>query len=240
MSSDSWGKTVARSSVLAARMKRVAEANEWVTSICIFFFLFVASLPTAQAEDAVRQDKYSFNIPQQRADLSLTLFAAQADLTLVFPFDEVRKRTAQKLEGEYDLEEAIQILLSGTGLKATFSNQVVLNIVPDAKAGPEGNEMNVKNKAGLGAFLAAVFSVGANAQDAVDNSATVEDRALDEILVTGSRIKRKDIESVGPATVINEMDISNLGITNAELLLQRLPSSAGFAGNSKSLFSNSF
>ena len=236
MFSVSWGKIVAHSSVLAARTKRVAEANEWLISICVFFFLLVASLPTAQAEKVVRQDKYSFNIPQQRADLSLTLFAKQADLTLVFPFDEVRKRTAQKLEGEYDLEEAIQILLSGTGLTATFSNQVVLNIVPDAKAGPEGNEMNVKNKAGLGAFLAAVFSVGANAQDAVENNATAEDRALDEILVTGSRIKRKDIESVGPATVINEMDISNLGITNAELLLQRLPSSAGFAGNSNAAY----
>jgi outer membrane receptor protein involved in Fe transport len=224
---------------MAARKRRAAEANEWIIASCVFFLVLVSSSPIAQAEDAVRRATYSFNIPRQRADLALTLLAEQADLTLVFPFDEVRKRTAQRLVGEYDLEGALQILLSGTGLKATFSNQVVLNIAPDATAGPEGNEMNVKKKAGIGAFLAAVFSVGANAQDVVGNDdvdAESGDGAVEEILVTGSRIRRSDTTSVGPMTSLSEEDISNTGITNAEILLQRLPSSAGFAGNSNAAY----
>jgi outer membrane receptor protein involved in Fe transport len=64
----------------------------------------------------------------------------------------------------------------------------------------------------------------ASAQDA-------ETSSVDEIVVTGSRIKRQDISGVGPATVVTGEDIERTGITNVESLLQRLPSSAGAAGN---------
>ena len=232
-----WGKTVVHSLVNATRTKRVAEATEWIIALGIMI-LFVAEFPSiAHAQEAVQQIKHSFDIPQQRADLALTLFAEQADLTLVFPFDEVRTRTAKELKGEYELEEAVEILLSGTGLRARFSNQVVLNIAPVASAGLEGNEMN-KKKAGLGAFLVAALSVGANAQDVISENSgeAASEGTVEEILVTGSRIKRSDTTSVGPMTMLSDEDISNTGITNAEILLQRLPSSAGFAGNSNAAY----
>ena len=49
--------------------------------------------------------------------------------------------------------------------------------------------------------------------------------------MTGSRIKRADIEGVGPATVVGAPEIANTGVVNVETLLQRLPAAAGFAGN---------
>ncbi|MFT5138909.1 MAG: iron complex outermembrane receptor protein [Rhodothermales bacterium] len=70
------------------------------------------------------------------------------------------------------------------------------------------------------------------AQDANDESVG----SLEEIIVTGSRIKRKDLTSVGPVTVITAEDIANTGITNLEVLLQRLPSAAGFGGNQTSAY----
>ncbi len=54
---------------------------------------------------------------------------------------------------------------------------------------------------------------------------------VDEVVVTGSRIKREDITGVGPATVVSQEQIERAGITNVETLLQRLPASAGNAGN---------
>ena len=65
-------------------------------------------------------------------------------------------------------------------------------------------------------------AAAASAQDATTN--------IDEVVVTGTRIKRADISGVGPATVITEEQIANTGITNLENLLQRLPASAGNAG----------
>jgi outer membrane receptor protein involved in Fe transport len=54
---------------------------------------------------------------------------------------------------------------------------------------------------------------------------------VDEIVVTGSRIKRADITGVGPATVVSMEQIAHTGVSNVETLLQRLPASAGNAGS---------
>jgi iron complex outermembrane receptor protein len=54
---------------------------------------------------------------------------------------------------------------------------------------------------------------------------------LEEVEVTGSRIKRQDLEGVGPVTVFDAQDIEATGITSTEALLQRFSASAGFAGN---------
>jgi iron complex outermembrane receptor protein len=58
-----------------------------------------------------------------------------------------------------------------------------------------------------------------------------EEATLEEVVVTGSRIKRKDLTSVGPVTVLNEEMIESTGVTSLEVLLQRLPAAAGFGGN---------
>ncbi|WP_411289306.1 TonB-dependent receptor domain-containing protein [Phenylobacterium sp.] len=69
---------------------------------------------------------------------------------------------------------------------------------------------------------AALMSPMATAQEAA---------SVDEVVVTGSRIKRADIEGVGPVTVVQQKDIAATGIVNVENLLQRLPAAAGFGGN---------
>ncbi len=62
-------------------------------------------------------------------------------------------------------------------------------------------------------------------------AAAQEAGSVDEVVVTGSRIKRTDIEGVGPATVIGAPDIAKSGVVNVETLLQRLPAASGYAGN---------
>jgi len=74
------------------------------------------------------------------------------------------------------------------------------------------------------AIAATMYGEAASAQE-------VDVTNVDDIVVTGSRIKRQDISGVGPATVVTGEDIERTGITNVETLLQRLPASAGAAGN---------
>lgn len=66
---------------------------------------------------------------------------------------------------------------------------------------------------------------------AADENNTASEETFEEVVVTGSRIKRKDLAGVGPVTVMTQQMIKNTGITNMETLLQRLPASAGFGGN---------
>ena len=135
------------------------------------------------ADDSV--EKLSFNIPQQRADLALTRFAEQANLTTVFPFNEVRERHANRLVGEFSLQEGIDILLEGTGLKPAFKRQTVLSIVAEDKSALKGEEMKVNKKASVGAFLASIFAAsGAVAQN---ETGEVGATVLEEIVVTAQR-----------------------------------------------------
>jgi iron complex outermembrane recepter protein len=77
-----------------------------------------------------------------------------------------------------------------------------------------------------------IFGAGspANAQQAS------ADDALEEVVVTGSRIKRKDLTSVGPVTIMDAPEIAATGVTSLEVLLQRLPSAGGSAGNQTSAY----
>lgn len=59
---------------------------------------------------------------------------------------------------------------------------------------------------------------------------------MEEVMVTGSRIKRTDLEGVGPVTVVTSQTIEQSGITSVETLLQRLPASAGYGGNQSNAY----
>lgn len=48
---------------------------------------------------AEKSDKATFNIPRQRADLSLISFAEQADITLLFPLDKIEGKQTNKISG---------------------------------------------------------------------------------------------------------------------------------------------
>ncbi len=76
-----------------------------------------------------------------------------------------------------------------------------------------------------------IGAVVAHADEAAADAEASEAMAMDEVVVTGSRIKRKDLTGVGPVTVLSQEMIKSTGITNMETLLQRLPASAGFGGN---------
>lgn len=59
---------------------------------------------------------------------------------------------------------------------------------------------------------------------------------LERILVTGSKIRRTDLETASPVSVITSADINTSGITNIEDLLQEMSFSAGVAGNATNAY----
>ena len=76
---------------------------------------------------------------------------------------------------------------------------------------------------GMGAGALAVgFAPGALAQDSAD-----QEIAIEEIVTTGSRIKRADLDSASPVTVLDRQAIMAQGITDVGNLIQRMPSMSG-------------
>jgi len=72
---------------------------------------------------------------------------------------------------------------------------------------------------------------------AVSTQAKAQDsKPVERIQITGSKIKRTDIETASPVSVISSADISASGITNVENLLQEMSFSAGVAGNATNAY----
>ena len=151
---------------------------------------------TVSAEEVTIEREFDFNIPQQPANMALIEFAEQSDLTLVFPDDLVRGKSAKALIGTYTRQEGIDVLLAGTGLTPKFSNKIVLSISTDTQSANDGGSMNVKKKAGLLAVLAGVFTGGANAQETTTSeNVDVADARLEEIIVTAQK-RQESLQSV--------------------------------------------
>lgn len=123
----------------------------------------------------------TFNIPQQAADRALTLFAEQADLTLIFPPELVGDKKANELIGTYTQEEGARILLEGTGLIPSFSNEVVMNVTIDDTSSSGEKAVNATKKAGLVAIIASALSGGVGAQEP-----TVTETEIQTSVVTGT------------------------------------------------------
>ncbi len=73
----------------------------------------------------------------------------------------------------------------------------------------------------------AMISLGAAATALPASVALAQSDDLEEVIVTGSRIKRADLDSASPVTVLNLDEIKLTGITDVGDLLQRLPSMSG-------------
>lgn len=166
---------------------------------------------------------YLFNIPQQRADLSLTQFAEQADLTLIFSLDKVSDNIANKLTGTYPVEQAIKILLEGTELVAILSEQGLFSINNKNDLGKTDN-MFKKNT--LSTAIVAILASTTAVQSSAEESNIVK-KKIEKITVTGIRgalgraldTKR---EASGVVDSISAEDIGKFPDTNLAESLQRI------------------
>jgi iron complex outermembrane receptor protein len=168
---------------------------------------------TARPEDSI-----SFDIPQQRADVSLTEFAEQANITLIFPFDAAREVTANALVGDYTAQQALQVLLANTPLSVHIGDEGQLSI-SSGEMTEDIDSVAKKNKLSL-----AIFGVLTNV---AASPALSQEPIVEEVLVTGIRgslqrsmdVKR---ESIGVVDAISAEDIGKFPDTNLAESLQRI------------------
>lgn len=79
------------------------------------------------------------------------------------------------------------------------------------------------NKSILAAAIGSAAALGV----AMGNAAHAAEEGIEEISITGSRIRRTDIESNKPVTVVDRRAILDMGYTDMGDMLQRMPSMSG-------------
>jgi len=218
-----WRKKFVQSSLIFVSEKLTVEVVEQskFNSASIAAMLSVACVPYVQSAELA--NTIPFNIPQQRADLSLTQFAEQADLTLIFSFDKVSGITANKLTGNYSVEQAIELLLENTDLIATVSEEGLLSINRKDNLGKSDN-MFKKNT--LSSAIIAVLASGVSAQASAEEG-NVAEKEVEVIEIKGIRgalgraldTKR---EAGGVVDSISAEDIGKFPDTNLAESLQRI------------------
>ncbi|MGX4677323.1 TonB-dependent receptor domain-containing protein [SAR92 clade bacterium H246] len=170
---------------------------EKIGNALVHAFLAVAfSLLLTSISAADQPREQGFNIPQQSVQSALNSLASQANMFLLFPYDDVIEVEANPVMGTYSVQHALNILLHNTGLKGDLTEGGVIAI---SQAGigassitdiSKGKSMNTNARKTVLASMVGLFAAGgmatATAQDSVGESARAQG-VLDEIIVTSTR-----------------------------------------------------
>ena len=172
----------------------------------------------SDAAGSDRQEAKHFDIPQQQADVSLITFAEQADITLIFTFELARDKTTNRLVGSYHPEEAIQLLLDGTGLKPTFSSDGHINIASAEAPVAGGEAMN--KRVTLLAAIASVFGATTSGGVAAQTPGIT---AIEEVIVTASRRDERLRDVPSSVTAIGSQQLAELNAHSLEDFISQIP-----------------
>lgn len=160
-----------------------------------------------------------FNIPRQRADQALTLFAEQTGRTLIFPYEEMRVKTTNRLVGKYSITKGIDLLLEGSGLQATLDEHgeiVIANQKPvsvaDTRA-KEGPRMNGRQAGFFGRLVAsAALLLGGPEVSAEESNEVTSAKEIEEVVVTARRREERMQDVPISITAFNDTALHNKGV----------------------------
>jgi outer membrane receptor protein involved in Fe transport len=146
-----------------------------------------------------------FDIPAGDAAQSLTRFAQQAGVPLLFPYDLLQGRRTRALQGRMEVEPALRQLLSGSGLAAFLDarGQITLKL---AERMP-------------------VIQAPEPATDPLIPEADIHlaGEDLPEVSITGTRIQRENLSTPTPVAAITRMELDTISPTLLVDALVQLP-----------------
>jgi iron complex outermembrane receptor protein len=145
----------------------------------------------------------TFRIKAQEAGPAVTEFARQADVQLVLSAAAARGRRTNALNGNFDVGEGLELLLKGTGLRARRLAPGIYALTLEARPRSQ--------------LPQPVMVPRAPPPDAAGPA------ALDELVVTGTRIRRANTTAAAPVTTLSKADLRLSGVLNLEEAINRLP-----------------
>ncbi|MBY0302714.1 MULTISPECIES: TonB-dependent receptor [Alphaproteobacteria] len=171
----------------------------------------------------------SFNIPAQAATRGIPAFAQQAGVQILASGALVRAKRTKAVIGTFSVDEGLRRLLRGTGLVAVSSGDGVVTLHAEAAAAPKP----IGWQPPLPQAQVPVAQVDAPAP-------AESDEPQAEIVITGSRIQRADLQSSSPILSVGPSLLQNRNLTNFADLASQLPQfGAAFgASRTQSTFAN--
>lgn len=189
----------------------------------IGMLVLIAHISLGFAARAADERLFSIRLPAQSAESSLLEFARITGSNLLFPYSEFATVQVNALNGEYTIEEALDVLLANMGLAWNLSARGNITIRYEPT---HSGEINVKKSMSwLGAIAAALFPPASAAQTVGASGASYRNDvpAVEEVVVT-VRKQEESLQDVPMSiTAFTADDIDRAGLRNIEDLSMLTP-----------------
>lgn len=205
--------TVGKGEVMARRELKVA----LLASACLICLAGHSSAQSIQ----------DFDIPSVDLETALEIYRRQADQSLVYRLDDVRGASANPVHGSLPADMALERMLENTPFTVHRSANGALAIVKasletDAPVAQTTTQAVPRAQPGPGS------SAPPNGDEAIEN-----------IVVTGSRIVRRDYTANSPIATVEAEELASVGAPTVETYLNQLPQFVGSATASSNSPNNS-
>lgn len=165
-------------------------------------------------------NKTQFDVPRLSADKALVLFAQQANVTLLFPYQEVKKLKVGPVKGQYSVSEGLSLLLEGSGLS-----------ISAASADTTIRESKAMNNLSKKALPVAISLAMVGVSDV--NAQSQETALIEEVTVVGSRVPGRVAEDLPvPVDSLGSEQLLATGQTEVGRMLQSIAPSFNFSSSS--------
>jgi len=193
-------------------------------SFCCFAF-------NVEAKESNKiNEKYEFNIPVQSLSQSLNELSDIAKISFLFPYDLVVNKTGSSVKGRYNVQQALTVLLSNSGLEGELSDKkafLIKPLSPNTNNNENLGKKEVKTqKTILATLFTMLFSTAANAEETANKEV---DKAAEIEVITVSGIRgslKKSMNDKRYSTEIMDSisaeDIGQLPDENIAEALQRV------------------
>jgi len=164
-----------------------------------------------------------FDIPSEEAGRSISELSLQAGVPIIGPGEKLRGIVTPEIKGDFDVIAALELMLKGTGLKASRSPEGVIVISPmnNKNVCDEGEPMSSQSKLLSGASLLAMAL-------ATSQCALAQEEQMETVVVTGIRASIvQGLENKRNSNVVVESiaaeDIGKMPDSNLAEAIQRVP-----------------
>ncbi|MFC7050831.1 TonB-dependent receptor [Emcibacter nanhaiensis] len=181
----------------------------------------VSLVPPVYAAEENRQ-LVDFSIKQNSLAEALLIFARVTGEQIIFPYDITSNYTAAPLSGKLATNEALSILLQDTPFRAYRNpdNTIIIRFdkerARELRLKQEKLERERRREARNIALDSMVRSLD-------EQKPAVEKKLLEELVITGSQLKRRELTTANPLSIVDAEMISTTGTVNVENALNRYP-----------------
>ena len=181
---------------------------------CVTAIAAVLALSVKDARAEVR----TFNVPEGEASQVIPEFARQAGIQIFAPSAKLRGVHLQGVSGSFDVRDALRMLLTNAPVEISSDDGVTVTL----------RESQASQKSPM-TKIAADGGRSLQAMAAATPAATPANAAIEEVVVTGSRIVREGYEAPTPLTVVGAEQLEKRADATIIGFLATMPAISGQA-----------